>query len=120
MVLSEHRLQPVYRRGEADPVEQHAGEVEAVQRYISIMSPVEQAHPEVADNIDYDFLSRNTAEVVGIPSKAIRDEQKIDEIRTNRAEAQAAAAKQQEMMQMADAAGKAAPMIQAAKGMGGG
>lgn len=98
---------------------QRLGEVEAVQRYISIMAPVEQAHPEVADNVDYDFLARNTAEVVGVPSKAIRDDRDVEAIRAKRSEEQAKAAQQQQMMQMAEAAGKAAPLIAASRGGGG-
>lgn len=98
---------------------QRLGEVEAVQRYIGIMAPVEKEHPEVADNVDYDYLSRNTAEVVGIPSKAIRDERKVQDIRAKRAEEQKAVAEQQQQMEMAKAAGQMAPAIQAAKGAGG-
>jgi hypothetical protein len=62
--------------------------------------------PSILDNFDFDAAERATALSDGVPADFLMPVQKRDEMRKARAEAQAAAQKQAELAQQADALGK--------------
>lgn len=90
---------------------QRLGELNALQKFMSFVGPIAQVKPEVLDNIDFDIATIETAEVVGVPSKLIRSIERRDAIRKARAEQERMMRAKQDLMAMAEGAGKAAPML---------
>jgi hypothetical protein len=62
--------------------------------------------PDVLDNINFDAAERATELADGVPPEFLRSEQDRDEMRKQRAAAQAEAQKQEQLAQQADALGK--------------
>ena len=92
---------------------QQSSDVAAVQQLEQVLEPLMQTHPEIADVLDLDGLTRHTAIVLGIPKKYVRDDQGVGEIRQQRQQAQQAQENQQATLTAATAAGNAAPMLKA-------
>jgi len=73
-------------------------------RSMEINMPLAQQHPEIMDNYDLDKISRDTSRNDGLPADWMRDKDEVDEIRAGRAQAQAEAAQQQQMLDASMAA----------------
>jgi hypothetical protein len=73
---------------------------------------IAQIRPEVLDNFKWDVISRETARNDGLPADWLAEEDEVEEARSARAEAQAKMQQQQEMLTMAEAAGKAGSVKQ--------
>jgi hypothetical protein len=76
-------------------------------------------NPGVADNMDDDYAYRDLGDVAGLPTKYFKNETDRDRVRDARAQKMAAENTLTRATMVADAVGKAAPMVQAAKGVPG-
>jgi hypothetical protein len=79
---------------------------DAFQRVIQQAAPLFQFAPEVADNLNSDRAFRLIARNEGLPEEMLTAERDRDQMRRQRAEAQAAAQQEQAAMMEADAAAK--------------
>jgi hypothetical protein len=84
--------------------------ISSYQALINVMAPIIQAKPEVMEVIDWDEVIRNAALTLGVPPKAIRDAEQVNQVRQQQV---AAAQQQQAGPQLAQGAGQAAPMVKA-------
>ena len=91
---------------------QRSQELMAIQKFNDTMAPMANVNPEVLDIIDTDAVARKVATVAGVPSDCVRSEAAVQVIRNKRNEEIAKKAQLEEISSMADAAGKAAPVLQ--------
>ena len=70
-----------------------------VQTSLAISQPIIQMNPEVLDYIDTDKLLKNVLNTNGFPQSAIREDDEVEKIRQQRAEAQMQAMQAQMQMQ---------------------
>ena len=89
---------------------QRTGDVQAILRSLEIITPLAQMFP-VMDYLDGDKLVKHITDVLGVPRKVLRSDQEVAEIREQQAEAQAQQAELDRASQMAEAGGKAAPLL---------
>ena len=89
---------------------QRTGDVQAILRSLEIITPLAQMLP-VMDYLDADKLVKHITDVLGVPRKVLRSDQEVAEIREQQAEAQAQQAELDRASQMAEAGGKAAPLL---------
>jgi hypothetical protein len=92
---------------------QRASSLQSINRAWAISVPVLQAKPDAIDVIDGDALVREIFEAAGTPSGILLDQRKVKQTRQARAQAQAQEADRVRMMEMAQAAGQAAPAMKA-------
>ena len=97
---------------------QRQGDVNAMMRALEIIMPLNQVAP-MLDYVDTDNLVKHIAEILGVPSKVIRSDGEVQELRNQRAQQQQAAAQAEAARADAQAAGQAAPMVKAVGGLGG-
>jgi hypothetical protein len=98
---------------------QRSQELVAIQKFNDTMAPMASLHPEVMDVVDDDMVARKVARVSGFPSDCLRSEVAVADIRQKRLAAQEKQNQLEEMSTMADAAGKAAPVLQMVGGQAG-
>lgn len=89
---------------------QRTGEIQAILRSLEIIAPLGQSMP-VMDYIDSDKLVKHVTDVLGVPRKVLRSDQEVAEIRQQQAEAAQRQAELDETSQLAEAGGKAAPLL---------
>ncbi len=82
--------------------------VRSIQGFTNFILPYAEVKPEVLDPIDFDEIARIGADVWGIPTRILKDEDVVLEIR----EARAQAAEQERNVAMAAEAAKAVPALQ--------
>jgi len=90
---------------------QRLSEVEGLERLQQFLAGAAQLDPSIIDNVDFDEALRISADVLGVPSKILRSQADVDQIRKQK---QAAQQQQQQIADtgnLAAAAGKAAPAI---------
>jgi len=92
---------------------QRQGDIQNVTRLLELIGPLGQMAPEIMDYIDADGIAKHMIKILGVPATAVRSSQQVALIRSEKAEAAAQMAEQQELMQTAEAAGNAAPMLRA-------
>jgi len=92
---------------------QRQGDIQSMTRLLELMTPLSQLDPSIMDYVDSDGISKHLIKILGVPASAVRGEREVSIMRAERAEQQAAMAEQQELMQQAEAAGNAAPMVRA-------
>lgn len=97
---------------------QRAGEVEAIGMAIADLTPVGAMYPQVWDGFDPDKTRELVFAVRGVPARVARNEQEIQAIRAQRAKTEQAEAMLEGAGKMAEAAGKAAPMVTAMQPQG--
>lgn len=80
---------------------QRSSDLTAIQSFLQTVEPMAKFDQNVLDNIDFDEIAREAADITGIPSNAIRDKDQTEQIRQ---------AKQQQMeeQQQGEQAGQAA------------
>lgn len=71
---------------------QKASEADNIQRVVGIMAPFVEAQPEIMDNIDGDGLLKFVGNIFNVPQEMFREEEEVEQTRTNRAQAQQQAA----------------------------
>lgn len=72
--------------------------VAALARNLEVMTPIANIAPEVLMNYDFDAISRDLPEMIGIPAAWVRTQEKVDEMRQQQQMAQ----QQRQMMESAD------------------
>ena len=97
---------------------QRAEEGVGTLRTLEALQAVAPAKPEVFDNLDADATVRGLAEINGMPLKFLRPLKDVTASRKSQQAEAAQAGQMQALMGMADAAGKAAPAVQALKDAG--
>jgi hypothetical protein len=86
---------------------QKAAKTASLERFASTTSALAQAHPEIADNVDWDAWTVEYAEDLFISKKIMKDPKLIAQIRAQRQQAQ----QTQQMLSGAEQASKAAANI---------
>lgn len=92
---------------------QRLAESTAMQRFFQIILPLTEAHPEIMDNVDLDFVAREHAESVGVPAGMMREESDRDAIRKARNDQQAKAQAQEAGVNAGKTASGVAPLVKA-------
>jgi len=82
-------------------------------RMLELFGPLAQLDQSALDYIDVDGLAKYLLKTLSIPATTVRGDMEVQEMRSRRQEQQIAASQQQELMQLAEAAGNAAPMVRA-------
>jgi hypothetical protein len=116
-ILMDEMGQPIIPEPEVSYVSKVALAIRAMQnlslsRTMERNAIIAQVRPEVLDNFKWDVISRETARNDGLPADWLAEEDEVEQARAARAEAQAKMAQQQEMLTMAEAAGKAGSVKQ--------
>jgi hypothetical protein len=90
---------------------QKATDVQAMDRYegsllnkATLLGKAGQPFEQVLDNYDWDEADRHRAELLGVPQRLIPDKDDVDEKRKARSDAQAKAAQQAQLAEVAKAA----------------
>ena len=94
---------------------QRQGDIASMTRLLELMSPLAQLDPAIFDYVDSNGISKHLIKILGVPATAVRGDREVALLRQQRAEAQAAAQEQAELLDTAKAAGEAAPFLQAVK-----
>ena len=89
---------------------QRTGDVQAILRSLEIISPLAQMMP-VMDYLDPDKLVKHITDVLGVPRKILRSDQEVAMIRQQQMQAAQQQAELDQASQMAEAGGKAAPLL---------
>jgi hypothetical protein len=89
---------------------QRTGDIQAIMRSLEILGPLAQMMP-VFDYLDTDKLVKHITDVLGVPRKVLRSDQEVANIRQQQAEMAQQQAELQEAQQVAEAGGKAAPLL---------
>jgi len=97
---------------------QRTGDVEAITLAVQDMLPLAQVDPSAWDRIDMDKTVAKIFSVRGVPAICERTDEEVQAIREARAETQMQEQQLAQAGQMAEAAGKAAPMLTALQGGG--
>ena len=98
---------------------QRLGEADNLTRFLSTMEGIVGFDQKAADNIDIDKVVKKLAVLNGVPEDIFRDEDDIEEIRGQRAEAQEAAAQQEQELAGAEVLNKAGGPVQDIMAAGG-
>jgi len=98
---------------------QRSGENDAMGIALGNLAPIIElemklyGHSETFDWIDVDNNAKETFRSAGVPATRIKSDEQVQAYRKQRAEAEQAEQQTESMMQMAEGAGKAAPMVKA-------
>ena len=92
---------------------QRQGDIQSMTRLLERMAPLTQLDPTIMDYVDSDGISKHLIKILGVPATAVRGDREVALLRADREAQQQAAAAQAELMQTAEAAGNAAPMVRA-------
>ena len=92
---------------------QRQGDIQSMTRLLELMGPLTQLDPTIMDYVDSDGISKHLIKILGVPAAAVRGDREVALLRADREAQQQAAAEQAELMQTAEAAGNAAPMVRA-------
>lgn len=92
---------------------QRANDVDAWLRFQSVIFPVAQAAPETLAPINFPELAYLFGDILGIPAKALLTREQVAANRQAQVQAEAQQAARQNLVDIAGAAGDAAPLIQA-------
>src|SRR3990167_423711 len=82
--------------------------INAIDQWVGSVLAVAEANPNIIDNINFDALAKEKAEMLGVPAKIINSPETIAAIRRAKAEIVAKQEAIQKNLMMADAAGKGA------------
>jgi hypothetical protein len=94
---------------------QRTGDVQAILRSLEIITPLAQMLP-VMDYLDSDKLVKHITDVLGVPRKVLRSDQEVAKIREEQQQAQQQQAQLDQASQMAEAGGRAAPLLKELSG----
>jgi len=91
---------------------QKAAATGGLERLISLVGSMSAVYPQVRDNVDPDQFIREYNDLLGNPSKIMRGEDVVTQLRAQAAKAAQAQQQAAAISQYAEAAGKAAPAAQ--------
>jgi len=92
---------------------QRKGDAQSMVQLMEFMQPLMSIDPSIADYLDMDGMAQHLIKTLSIPATVVRGEQEVLGKRDERAAEQAQQQEMAEAMQVAQAAGKAAPMVKA-------
>lgn len=98
---------------------QRAGDAESVMLAINDVAPLVQSFPQMLDLIDSDKMMAGIMDIRGVPAIWTRSVDEIAALREERHRHDAQQLQTEQVGQIAEAAGKAAPMVKALKPNGG-
>lgn len=84
----------------------------AIDQWVASVLAVAQANPNIIDNINFDELAKQKAEMLGIPSKIVNSPEAIAAMRKAREKLAAEADVQKKMLLLAEAGAKGAGAVQ--------
>lgn len=88
---------------------QRIEEVQSIEHWVRVLGMLAQlGQPEALDNIDVDGVSKLAAKIHGVPESAIRDPEKMKEVRDSRAKIQQQKMQEESAVAQGDAASKMA------------
>jgi hypothetical protein len=87
-------------------------EVNAINKSLQFVGPIAQVRPEVLDKYDFDKIVDYVNDILGVPADLMRGEDEVSEIRAARNEQTEAMNQIEAAKGIAEAAGKAGPIIQ--------
>jgi len=82
--------------------------INGMSQWVGSTASLAQASPEILDNINFDMVSQESADMLGVPAKIVNTPEQIAKIRNIRAKKQAAMAQAQNMAVATDLAAKGA------------
>ena len=91
-------------------------EARGVAQTMEILTPLIQAQADILDNIDGDLTFREVADTLSWPRDTIRAMEVVDQMRAARAEVSEQQAEQENIVNLAQAAGRAAPALELIQG----
>lgn len=97
---------------------QRLSEVEAAERWVTFVANGSQLWPEMADNVDYDKAAQISADVLGVPAELLRDPKDVQKLRAQKQQALQQQQAKQDLLTLAQGAGKAAPALKLLTGGG--
>mgnify|MGYP003147860874 FL=1 len=92
---------------------QRSGDVQSIVRMLEMLAPLQSLEPGIVDWIDMDGLAKHAIKVLGIPASVVRGREEVTAVREEKQQQAAAEQQQMQAMQLAEAAGKAAPAVDA-------
>jgi hypothetical protein len=92
---------------------QKSADAQAISKLQQFMLPMFQVMPDIGDVIDWDEAARDSARVLGVPAKIIRDQKDVAAMRAQKAQAQAQQQQAEQTAMAAQSAGAAAPAMKA-------
>lgn len=90
-------------------IAQRMVEARSINKFLEALTPFANADQSVLDNLNGDKSARLLAKIHGVPQEILNDKKDVENIRNQRAKAQADAAKQQQEQHQADVASKVLP-----------
>lgn len=90
---------------------QRSTDMTAVQQYVETIQPIAQIDPDMIDVIDFDEIARYTGDILGLPSKIVRDKNQVEMIRQQKHAVLQQQKQQKDAMDTAEAAGNASAMV---------
>jgi hypothetical protein len=91
-------------------------DVTAIQRWLGVAANMAGFAPEVLDNINVDEALQIIGERMAVPTSVMRSQEEVDQLRAERQEKLAMQEQLAQASQVAEGAGKAAPMVTALGG----
>lgn len=85
------------------PRAQKADTAQAIERWIGGIANIAEIFPEALDRVDMDSAAKEIAVLTGVPSKLIKNDDEVEEIRRKRKEAQEKAQKAAQAAQLGEA-----------------
>lgn len=90
---------------------QRETELVNIQKTIGAIAPLAEIDPTVLDIIDVESTGRGIAQIQAFPQDFLRDQSDVEQLRAQRAQAQAAAAQKAEQDRVAEMTGKVGPAV---------
>lgn len=88
---------------------QRVRDAEGIMQTVQVMQPFFQIDPTISDWLNTDEVIKGVSKVYSFPSKFLRDDEDVQQIRSNRAKQQEEMKKQQQQAQEAENFGKVGP-----------
>ena len=91
-------------------------DVTAIQRWLGVAANMAGFAPEVLDNINVDEALQIIGDRMAVPASVMRSEEEVGQLRAQRQEQMAMQEQLAQASQVAEGAGRAAPMVKALGG----
>lgn len=93
---------------------QKSSDLTAIDQFNQSLAAMVQFDKDVIDAIDFDVLARHSADILGLPSKAIRDADQVGQLRQEKQKIMEQQQQNEQEGQAADAAHQIAPLVRQA------
>ena len=95
---------------------QRQGDLQSVMRMFELFTPVSEIDPSILDYVDMDGVAKHLMQTLSIPATVVKSNEQVEEIREQRAQAEAVAAENAAITQTAEAGGAVAPLAKVVNG----